>query len=144
VIGVPGAIALGLMAAVLAWIPFVGSVIACVIVVLVAATDFPSDPWVVYAAIGLFLSVRLLDDFVFMPLTVGRSLHMHPLPTVLLIFIGGAVAGVPGLILALPLAGVVMVIAGTIGGIVNDPRLRARHTFARALQARRITADLKP
>ena len=37
-----------------------------------------------------------------------------------------------------------MVVAGTIGGIVNDPRLRARHAFARALQTRRITADLKP
>lgn len=141
-IGMPGAIALGIMAAVLAWVPFIGSVIACVIVVLVAATDFPADPWVVYAAIGLFLCVRLLDDFVFMPLTVGRSLQMHPLPTVLLIFIGGAVAGVPGLILVLPLAGVVMVVAGTIGGIVSNPRLRARHRFARALEARRITADL--
>ncbi len=119
------------MAAVLAWVPFVGSVIGCVIVVLVAATDFPSDPWVVYAAVALFLFVRLLDDFVFMPLTVGRSLHMHPLPTVLLIFVGGAVAGIPGLILVLPLAGVVMVVAGTIGEIVNDPRLRARHGFAR-------------
>ena len=75
--------------------------------------------------------MRLLDDFVFMPLTVGRSLHMHPLPTVLLIFIGGAVAGIPGLILVLPLAGVVMVVAGTIGGIINDPRLRARHAFAK-------------
>ena len=91
----PGALVLGLMAAVLAWVPFVGSVIGCVIVVLVAATDFPADPWVVYAAVALFLFVRLLDDFVFMPLTVGRSLHMHPLPTVLLIFVGGAVAGSP-------------------------------------------------
>ena len=143
VIGMPGAFALGLLAAVLAWVPFVGSIIGCVIVVLVAATDFPADPWVVYAAIGLFLFVRLLDDFVFMPLTIGRSLHMHPLPTVLLIFIGGAVAGVPGLILVLPLAGVVMVIAGTIGGIVNDPRLRARHAFAKVLRARRVTVDLK-
>jgi predicted PurR-regulated permease PerM len=142
-IGMPGALALGLMAAMLAWVPFIGSVIACVIVVLVAATDFPSDPWVVYAAIGLFLFVRLLDDFVFMPLTVGRSLKMHPLPTVLLIFVGGAVAGVPGLILVLPLAGVVMVVAGTIGGILNNPRLRARHDFAKALHARRITADLQ-
>ena len=142
-IGIPGAFALGLMAAVLAWVPFVGSVIGCVIVVLVAATDFPSTPWVVYAAIGLFLFVRLLDDFVFMPLTIGRSLHMHPLPTVLLIFAGGAVAGVPGLILVLPLAGVVMVVAGTIGGIVNDPRLRARHAFAKMLRARRVTADLQ-
>jgi predicted PurR-regulated permease PerM len=143
VIGMPGAFALGLMAAMLAWVPFIGSVIACAIVVLVAATDFPSDPWVVYAAIGLFLFVRLLDDFVFMPLTVGRSLQMHPLPTVLLIFVGGAVAGVPGLILVLPLAGVVMVVAGTIGGILNNPRLRARHDFAKALRARRITADLQ-
>ena len=143
VIGIPGAFALGLMAAVLAWVPFIGSVIGCVIVVLVAATDFPANPWVVYAAIGLFVFVRLLDDFVFMPLTIGRSLHMHPLPTVLLIFGGGAVAGIPGLILVLPLAGVVMVVAGTIGGIVNDPRLRARHAFAKTLLARRITADLE-
>jgi len=142
-IGVPGAFALGLMAAVLAWVPFIGSVIGCVIVVLVAATDFPTNPWIVYAAVGLFLTVRLLDDFVFMPLTIGRSLHMHPLPTVLLIFVGGAVAGIPGLVLVLPLAGVVMVIAGTIGGIVNDPRLRARHAFAKKLRAQRITADLQ-
>jgi predicted PurR-regulated permease PerM len=142
IIGVPNAFALGLMAAVLAWVPFVGSVIGCAIVVLVAATDFPADPWVVYAAVALFLLVRLLDDFVFMPLTVGRSLHMHPLPTVVMIFVGGAVAGIPGLILVLPLAGVVMVIAGTIGGIVNNPRLRARNSFAKTLHARRITADL--
>ena len=142
-IGIPGAFGLGLLAAVLAWVPFVGSIIGCVIVVLVAATDFPADPWVVYAAIGLFLFVRLLDDFVFMPLTIGRSLHMHPLPTVLLIFVGGAVAGIPGLILVLPLAGIVIVVAGTIGGIVNDPRLRARHAFAKTLRSRRITADLQ-
>jgi len=68
---------------------------------------------------------------------------MHPLPTVLLIFVGGAVAGIPGLIFALPLAGVVMVIAGTIGGIITDPRLRARHAFARTLWSRRVTADLQ-
>lgn len=141
-IGIPGAAALGLMAAILAWIPFVGSIIGGAIVVLVAATDFPNDPWVVYAAVGLFLFVRLLDDFVFMPLTVGRSLSLHPLPTVLLIFLGGAVAGVPGLILVLPLAGVVMVVAGTIGSIVNDPRLRARHRFACEVLGRRIRTDL--
>jgi predicted PurR-regulated permease PerM len=142
-LGIPGALALGLMAAVLAWIPLVGAVIGCIVVVLVTATDFPADPWMVYAAIALFVFVRLLDDFVFMPLTVGRSLRMHPLPTVLLIFAGGAVAGIPGLVVSLPLAGVVMVVAGTIGAIINDPRLRARHRFARTLRERRITADLQ-
>jgi predicted PurR-regulated permease PerM len=143
VLGMPGAFALGLMAAVLAWVPLVGAVVGCVIVVLVAATDFPADTGMVYAAIGLFVFVRLLDDFVFMPLTLGRSLRMHPLPTVLLIFVGGAVAGIPGLIVALPLAGVIMVVVGTIGGIIADPRLRARHAFARTLRSRRVTADLR-
>ncbi len=119
VLGVPGALALGLMAAVLAWVPLVGAIIGCAIVVLITATDFPAEPRMVYAAIALFVVVRLLDDFVFTPLTVGRSLRMHPLPTVLMIFVGGAVAGIPGLIVALPLAGVVMVIAGTIGGIID-------------------------
>ena len=143
VIGIPGAFTLGLLAAVLAWIPYVGSIVACLIVVLVAATDFPANPLIVYWAVALFVLVRLLDDFVFMPLTLGRSLHMHPLPTVLLIFLGGAVAGIPGLILVLPLAGIVMVIAGTIGGIIEDPRLRARHRFAKSLESRRVTADLQ-
>jgi predicted PurR-regulated permease PerM len=123
-------------------VPYVGSVMGCVIVLLVAATDFPDSPSIVYAAVALFILVRLLDDFVFMPLTVGRSLDMHPLPTVLLIFLGGAVAGIPGLILVLPLAAVIMVITGTIGGIIDDPRLRARHRHAKTLRARRITADL--
>ncbi len=144
VLGFPGALALGLICAVLAWVPIVGSIIGCVIVVLVAATDFPAEPWIIPAAVALFVSVRLLDDFLFMPLTIGHSLHMHPLPTVLLIFVGGAVAGIPGLILAPPLAGVVMVVAGTVGGIIDNPRLRARHAFARNLRMRRIAADLQP
>jgi len=37
----------------------------------------------------------------------------------------------------------VMVVAGTIGGILDDPRLRARHRFAKTLRTRRITADLQ-
>jgi len=34
-------------------------------------------------------------------------------------------------------------VAGTIGGILNDPRLRARHAFAKRLRTQRITSDLK-
>lgn len=40
VIGVSGALLLGLITAILAWVPYVGSVLGCLVVVLVAATDF--------------------------------------------------------------------------------------------------------
>ncbi len=142
VIGISGALVIGIVAALLPWIPVVGSVLAASTIVLAAATQFPDNPWVVYLALGMYGLVKLLDTFIFMPLTVGRSIQMHPLPTVLMLFIGGTVAGVTGLILALPLAGVVATVVGTIGGILDEPRLHARHTFAKALQAQRLTADL--
>lgn len=141
-LGVSGPLFLGLVTAVLAWVPYVGSVLGCVLVVLVVVTDFPGQTSMAYGAISLFLLVRLLDDFVFMPLTIGRSLHMHPLLTVLMIFIGGAVAGVTGLMLVLPLLGVVMVFGETIGQLLTDPRLQARHQYALQLRRTKVTADL--
>jgi predicted PurR-regulated permease PerM len=142
--GVPGALALGFICAVLAWIPYVGSILGGLLVVLVAATDFPDTPAMAYWAITLFIFVRLLDDFFYMPLTIGKSLHMHPLVTVIMIFVGGAVAGVPGLMLVLPVLGVVMVIGETIGQIVTDPRLMARHRHARLLLKQQASVDLMP
>ncbi len=141
-LGIPGPIALGLICAVLAWVPYVGSILGGLLVVLVAATDFPDAPGMAYWAIALFGLVRLLDDFVYMPLTVGKSLELHPLVTVLMIFVGGAVAGVAGLMLVLPVLGVVMVIGETIGVIVTDPRLMARHRHATALRRRQAASDL--
>ena len=141
-LGVSGALILGVVTAVLAWVPYIGSVVGCLLVVLVAATDFPAQPEVAYGAVGLFLLVRLLDDFVFMPLTIGKSLNIHPLLTVLMIFVGGAVAGVPGLMLVLPVLGVAMVFGETLGMVITDPRLRARHAYARRLIEREASIDL--
>lgn len=142
VIGVSAPIMLGLVTAVLAWVPYVGSILGCLLVILVAATDYPGNPGVAYSAIALFVGVRLLDDFFFMPLTIGRNLRLHPLLSVLMIFVGGAVAGVAGLMLVLPLLGVVMVLGETIGEVVTDPRLRARHAFAKRLRHQQVTQDL--
>jgi predicted PurR-regulated permease PerM len=140
--GMPAPLALALICAILAWVPFVGSVVGGLMVVMVAATDFPDQPTMAYGAVVLFIIVRILDDFVYMPMTVGKSLHMHPLLTVLMIFIGGAIAGISGLMLVLPLLGVIMVVGGTVGEIVNDPRLMARHRNARMLQKKQASADL--
>ena len=141
-LGIPGPFALGLICAVLAWVPYVGSILGGLLVVLVAATDFPDTPGMAYWAIALFVAVRLLDDFVYMPLTVGKSLELHPLVTVLMIFVGGAVAGVSGLMLVLPVLGVVMVIGETVGVIVTDPRLMARHRHALGLRRQYASNDL--
>ena len=135
VLGITNAIGLGLLSAVLAWIPYFGSVVGCVVVVLVAAADFPDQAWKAYACLVLFLAVRLLDDFIFLPMTIGRKLHVHPLLSVFMLFLGATVAGATGLVLALPLFGLVAVIGEAISQIVTDRRLRARYKAARQLAA---------
>jgi predicted PurR-regulated permease PerM len=83
----------------------------------------------------LFLAVRLLDDFVFLPLTIGRKLNVHPLLSVLMLFLGATVAGITGLLLALPVFGVLSVIGEAIAQVVTDRRLRARYKASRQLAA---------
>jgi predicted PurR-regulated permease PerM len=133
---------LAILAAVMAWLPYLGSIGGALLVALVAAHDFPNSHWLPYEVVGLFIGVRLLDDFVFMPLTVGRSLHMHPLVTVLMILLGGAVAGIAGLLLVMPVLGVVMVAGQIIGELITDERILARYRHARHLKRLRARADL--
>lgn len=141
-LGMDSPFVLGTLTAVLAWVPFVGSVVGCVLVVLVAATDFPAEPVMAYGAVVLFVVARMLDDFLYMPMTVGRKLKMHPFITVLLIFIGGTVAGIAGLMLVLPLAGIVMVFGETLGQVMTDARLRARHVHGMRLRREVANRDL--
>jgi predicted PurR-regulated permease PerM len=141
-LGLNGPFFLALVAAVMGWLPYLGSIGGALLVALVAAHDFPGSAWLPYEVLGLFVGVRLLDDFVFMPLTVGRSLQMHPLVTVLMILLGGAVAGIAGLLLVMPVLGVVMVAGQIIGELITDQRILARHHHAKELRRRRARIDL--
>lgn len=142
ILGFPNAWLLGLICAVFAWLPYIGTILGGVLVVLVAATDFPQAPEMAWWAIALFAVARMLDDFVYMPMTIGKSLHMHPLITVVMIFVGGAVAGVAGLLLVLPVLGIVMVVGQTLGQLLTDSRLMARHRHALQLRKRIAEGDL--
>lgn len=142
-LGISNALILALIIAVLSWLPYIGSIIGCLLVVLVAATDYPTQSWMAYGAVALFLGVRLLDDFVFMPLTVGRSLKVHPVVTVLMIFVGGAVAGISGLLLVMPVLGVMLVLGQVLGHLATNDRLSARYQFSRSLQKERARKGLE-
>jgi len=141
-LGLPGPFFLATVAAILAWLPYLGSITGCLMVVLVAHHHAPNSAYLPYEAVALFLGVRLLDDFVFLPMTIGRSLRMHPVVAVLMILLGGAVAGIAGLLLVMPVLGVVMVAGQIIGELAADPRIRARHLHAQQLRRLRAQVDL--
>jgi len=59
-----------------------------------------------------------------------------------MIFAGGAVAGIAGLMLVLPVLGVVRVVGETVGLVITDARLTARHQHARMLRRKAAAEDL--
>jgi len=132
--GLAQALFLGLLSAVLAWIPYVGTAAACLIIVMVCLAQAPGNLLLVGAAVALFALVRLIDDFLYTPMTVGKSLKSHPLLTVMIIFAAGYIGGILGLLLAMPVLGIWMAMGDVFGQVWYDERLRARYRYTRALR----------
>lgn len=141
-LGIPSPLLLAIMAGLLGQIPYLGPMLGGLMVLLVTGTDFPGNTSMAYGVILLFAAIRLLDDLVFIPVIVGKSLRLHPLLSLLMLFIGGAIADVAGLMLALPILGIVMLLGETLEFILTDPRLRARHAFAVKLRNHAARRDL--
>ncbi len=141
-IGLSSPLMLGCVAALLGQVPYVGPLLGCVAAILVTGTDFPGQVNLAYGVLGLFVVVRLLDDLLFIPAIVGKSLRLHPLLSLLMLLVGGAIAGIAGLMLVLPVMGMVLLLGETLETIFNDARLRARHAFAVVLHKRAAEADL--
>lgn len=99
--GVPYALLLGIFVAVLDLVPIVGSTIAGVVVAAVALTV--SIP-VCIATIVFFVVFRLLEDYLLVPRIIGRAVKVPALITVVAVLVGGALLGIVGALVAIPIA----------------------------------------
>jgi predicted PurR-regulated permease PerM len=101
ILGIKYAVFLALLAALLNLIPYVGILVAnilCMLITLVSSDTITDALWV-----GAILAVvQFLDNNFGMPLIVGTKVRINALVTILGVFIGGALCGVPGMFLAIP------------------------------------------
>jgi predicted PurR-regulated permease PerM len=109
-IGVPGPIVLGAFAGLVNPLPYVG-VLLSLAVALVTALGSGMAPGALAAVVALFVAVRLVDDFVLIPLALGGSVHLHPALVIAAILAGEQTLGVLGMVLAVPLVTVVKEVA---------------------------------
>jgi predicted PurR-regulated permease PerM len=105
--GVPYPLLLGIFVAVLDLVPVVGSTIAGVVVAAVALTV--SLP-VCIATIVFFVVFRLLEDYLLVPRIIGRAVNVPALITVVAVLIGGALLGIVGALVAIPIAAALQVL----------------------------------
>lgn len=101
VAGVPEPLLLGVVAALLNAVPLAGAVLATIPAVLLALTVSWTTGLIV---LGLYVAYQQVENYVIAPRVYGNTLHISSLATLIAILCGGALLGIVGVLLALPVA----------------------------------------
>ena len=109
-VGLDLGLIVGLTAGVLSFIPYVGSITGGVTSIGLAFAQFPTWTGVAEVA-GVFLAGQLLEGYVIYPRFLGDRVELHAVWVIFALFAGGAVFGFLGVLLAVPVAAVIGVLA---------------------------------
>ena len=122
VLGVPGPVLLGLIAALCEAIPLVGPLLGAIPAVLVAATVSPE---LALAVAGVYAVLQLIEGSVLVPLVMRNTIGISPFLVLVSLLIGGAAGGIPGAFLAVPVAAAAEIILSRLQArrfrVVQDP-----------------------
>jgi predicted PurR-regulated permease PerM len=120
-LGVPFALALGVLVAILDLIPLAGATLAAVIVSIVAFLH--STPAGIVSVV-FFIVYQQIENHALQPVVYGRTVQLSPLIVLISILIGAEVAGILGALGAIPIAGAFQIV------IVDWQQNRARQRTA--------------
>jgi predicted PurR-regulated permease PerM len=113
VIGIQLAAVIGLLAGLLAIIPYVGSATALVLASTMAVLQHGLGVELLLV-VAWYATVQTLEGMVLTPRIVGRSVGIHPVTVIVALLIGADLLGFFGLLVAVPIAAVVQVFAGDL------------------------------
>ena len=107
ILGVPYAVALGLLVGILDLIPLAGATVAGVIVTSVALLHSVPAGLIVLV---FFIVYQQLENHFLQPVIYGRTVQLSPLVVLVSVLVGAALAGILGALAAIPVAGAIQVI----------------------------------
>jgi predicted PurR-regulated permease PerM len=116
-LGVKNALLLGVLGGLFNIIPYLGPVIGATLASVLAYTAAlsggfsPDLIWIVVKVLAAFSACNLFDNFVIQPIVYSKSVYAHPLEIFVVIMMAGTLAGVKGMILAIPAYTIVRIIA---------------------------------
>jgi len=115
-LGLQYAVLLGVITAILNLIPYIGILVACLITILgtlVNSTEVSS----ILGVIILSMIVQFIDNNILVPRVVGNKVRINALVSIVGVIIGGTIAGIAGMFLAIPLIAILKVIFDRIDSL---------------------------
>jgi len=99
------ALLLGILAMILEIVPIVGPVISAVPGVILAFSQSPTlGLWVLV----FYIAVQQIENHIFTPLILGKTVGLNPVVVIIALLIGGKIAGILGILLAVPVAVIIV------------------------------------
>ncbi len=114
-LGVPHAFLFGFLTAIMTFIPYIGIIVAALLPISYAWITYNSF-WYPLGVIAIFTFVQYLEANVLFPWAVGQKLNLNTLVTLIVIVIGGILWGAAGMILFIPFAAILKLIADRMEG----------------------------
>lgn len=110
-VGLPFGFFIGMMAAMLSFIPYVGVLIGGATAIGVALFSFWGDPLWIGAVIAIFAAGQVVEGNYLQPKIVGGHVGLHPVWLLLALSVFGALFGFVGMVMAVPMAAALGVLA---------------------------------
>ncbi len=119
IVGMPYALLLGLLAGIFNFILYIGPYIAAVPAVLLSFSPLTPSPLII---IIIYVVIQVLDGMFLAPIVLGRIVKLKPITVIIAILAGGRLAGLLGMVLAVPFAGIIKGILDIVkrGPAYND------------------------
>jgi predicted PurR-regulated permease PerM len=122
VLGVPGALLLGLIAAIAEAIPIIGPLLGAIPAILVAATISPELALTVAL---VYAVLQLVEGSVLVPLVMRNAIGISPFLVLVSLLVGGAAGGLVGALIAVPIAAAAEIVISRLQAretrVVQDP-----------------------
>lgn len=119
-VGLKFGLVIGLIAGAISFIPFVGTFVGAVMALGMALVQFPPD-WIGVVKVAIvFVVGQMLEGNVLSPKLVGDRVGLHPVWIMFALLAGGALFGFVGVLIAVPVAAVIGVVARYLIGRYRD------------------------
>jgi AI-2 transport protein TqsA len=115
-LGINHAVLLGVVAAILNIIPYIGVMIGSIFPIAMALLTH-DNIWVAAGALGVCMLVQFLDNNFITPNIVGSAVSINPFATIIALLIGGMVWGVAGMMLFIPFLGMLKVVLDNVDSL---------------------------
>ena len=107
IIGVPYALVLSIIAGSLELIPYIGPTLSSIPAIIIA---FTVSPLLAVLTFILYFLIQQMENYVLVPKVMQKSVGLHPVIIIIAMLVGGQMAGVLGMILAIPVTTIISIV----------------------------------